>query len=132
MGSFIEVNDTLQINEEQGFPIEILDLKKHQQNPIKLEEVKDLLFSFQNKPRPRLFHLEPVRVFLVQNIKGKWLAWGKIQIQSQEITKKLDDQGNWIKGEWLTSGTYKITEVYEPEYQKIFTIRESIPGRSYF
>jgi len=132
MGSFIEVNDTLQITSEQGFPIDILDLKKHKENPITLNDVKDKVFSFHSKPRPRLYHLEPVRVFLVQNIKGKWLFWGKIQIQSQEITKKLDENGNWIKDEWETSGTYIISDIYEPDYQKTFTIREAIPGKSYF
>jgi hypothetical protein len=132
MGSFIEVNDTLQITPEQGFPIDILDLKKHQQEPITLEDLAGKVLSFHNKPRPRLYHLEPVRVFLVQNIGGKWLFWGKIQIQSQKITKKFDSDGNWIKGEWETSGTYIFSEVYEPDYQRVFTIRESIPGRSYF
>lgn len=132
MGSLIEVNDTLQITPEQGFPIEILDLKKHQQTPITLDDVKGMIFSFHNKPRPRLYHLEPVRVYLAQNINAKWVFWGKIQIQSQKITKKLDEAGNWIEDKWETSGTYFISEIYEPDYQKTFTIRESIPGRSYF
>jgi hypothetical protein len=67
----------------------------------------------------------------VQNIDGKWLFWGKVYIQSQTITKKIEADGSW-KGNWVTSGTYKVVDVYEPEYQKTFTIRESLPGASYF
>ena len=44
MGSFIEINDTLRITVEQGFPVDILDLKKHQQNPVMTETLKDKIF----------------------------------------------------------------------------------------
>lgn len=40
MGSYFELNDTLQITTEQGFPADILDLKKHQKNPIMIKDVK--------------------------------------------------------------------------------------------
>lgn len=132
MGSFLEVNDTLQITPQQGFPADVLDLASHQQHPVTLDQVKDRLFTFTGKVGIRIFHLEPVRVFLVQNIDGKWLFWGKAYIQSQTISKSLDADGNWDGATWVTSGIFKISDIYEPDYQRTFTIRESPPGKSYF
>ncbi len=132
MGSFLEINDTLQITPQQGFPVDVFDLARHQQNPVTLDQVKDKVFTFTGKVGIRIFHLEPVRVFLVQNIEGKWLFWGKAFIQSQTITKMLDAQGNWDSEKWVTSGTFTISDIYEPEYQRRFTIRESPPGKSFF
>lgn len=132
MGSFIELNAILQITSEQGFPVDVLDLKKHQQNPITAEDLKETLFSFHSKPNPRVYLFDPMSVLLVQNIDGKWLFWGKAQIQSQAINKKLDLEGNWKEGEWETYGTYTISDIYEPDYQRIYTIREAIPGKSFF
>lgn len=40
MGSFIEINDTLQITAEQGFPADILNLEKHLKTPVTLDDVK--------------------------------------------------------------------------------------------
>jgi hypothetical protein len=132
MGSFIEVNDTLQITIEQGFPADILDLQKHLVKPITVEDIKGKFFSFQKKDGTRFFQSDPVRVYLVHNIDGKWLFWGKIYIQSQTISKKLDSSGNWKPGEWETSGTFVIADIYEPGYQEIFTKREAPPGKSFF
>lgn len=132
MGSNIELNDTLQITTEQGFPADLLDLATHQANPIPLAAVKDRLFSFTGKPGPRFFQSDPVRVYLVHNIGGKWLFWGKIFIQSQTIEKAISPDGSWKEGSWTTSGTYRIVDLYEPEYQILFTRRESPPERSYF
>ena len=44
MGSSIEINDTLQVTTEQGFPADVFDLAKHLKTPIKLGDVaqKDL------------------------------------------------------------------------------------------
>ena len=44
MGSYVELNDTLQITTEQGFPEVVLNLEKPRQSPIKLEEVADQIF----------------------------------------------------------------------------------------
>lgn len=132
MGSFIEINDTLQITTEQGFPADLLNLANHLQTPVTLDDVKGKCFHFHKKDSARIFHLDPVRVFLVHSIQGKWLIWGKALIQSQTIEKQLDESGKWIEGKWQTSGTYIISEIYEPEYQAIFTKRESVPGKSYF
>ncbi|HEY6342993.1 MAG TPA: hypothetical protein VIY49_15985 [Bryobacteraceae bacterium] len=125
MGSMIEINDTLQLTTEQGFPADILDLARHRKNPVTLEEIGNRVFSFQNKPNARMFQLDPVRVYYVHNIGGKWLFWGHVFIQSLSITK--DQKGNWITG-----GTYKIVEIYPPDYQEIFSKRESPPGAGYF
>jgi|LakMenEpi03Aug12_release.lakeMendotaPanAssembly.Ray.scaffolds.fasta_scaffold757700_1 hypothetical protein len=73
MGSKIEVNDTLQLTKEQGFPSELLNLAAHLKDPCTAEKLRGKAFSF-NKEDARLFHLDPVRVFLVENIAGKWLS----------------------------------------------------------
>ena len=59
MGNYIEVNDTLQITEQQGFPVDVFDLENHLKTPVTLEDVRGRVFSFQEKPRARVFHLEP-------------------------------------------------------------------------
>lgn len=132
MGSLLELNDTLQITAEQGFPVAVLDLERHRKEPITLDAVKGQVFSFQKKSKARFFQSDPVRVYLVQNTAGKWLFWGKAYIQSQTIAKRLDAQGNWVNEEWETSGTFIIADIYEPGYQEAFTRREAPPGLSYF
>lgn len=132
MGSLVEINDTLQLTTQQGFPADILDLAKHQINPVNLDDVKDKIFSFKDKPSARIFQLDPVRVYYVHNIDGKWLFWGRIFIQTETIYKKVDVNCNWIEGEWLTSGTYKIIDIYDPEYQRKFTLHEAPVDRNFF
>jgi len=125
MGSFIEINDTLRITTEQGFPVDILDFKNHQENPMMTEKIKDKVFEFCDKPKARIYHPAPTRVFLVQDIDGKWLYWGKVIIIEQKISGELFE-------EQKTSGKYKIIEIYDPVYQKEITKRESPAGKSYF
>ena len=72
MGSYVEINDTLQITKEQGFPKE-LDLKQHKKIPYTAEQFADKIFEFTNKPSIRNYQMQPVRNFLVENINGKWL-----------------------------------------------------------
>ena len=79
MGSIFEINDTLQITKEQGFP-RILDIKTHLKKPYRLTDIKDKVFSFRNKPKIRMYQIPPVRVFLVENIDGKWIYWGLAHI----------------------------------------------------
>ena len=74
MGSFIEMNDTLQISKEQGFPGE-LNYEQHKIKPLVASDFEDKIFEFKDKPKIRIYHLPPVRNFLVQNIDGKWLYW---------------------------------------------------------
>ena len=62
MGSFIEINDTLRITKEQGFPAE-LDLQTHLANPYTLDNVKDkyLLLLLSLKSVSTKFH--PLETF---------------------------------------------------------------------
>ncbi|MCX6748840.1 MAG: hypothetical protein NT076_04515 [Candidatus Pacearchaeota archaeon] len=123
MGSFIELNDTLQIITEQGFPNE-LNLERHKQNPFTAENFKGKIFEFCNKRGARIYHQSPTRCFLVHNINSKWLYWGKVLIIEQTI--KGEDKENHT-----TSGKYKIIEIYHPEYQEQITKHESPEGLSY-
>ncbi len=94
MGSFIELNDTLQITSEQGFPFKELNLNKHRKKPLTAKEFEGRVFEFYDKPGARLYHLSPTRCFLVHNIKGKWLYWGKIVILEQTISSVGEKQTN--------------------------------------
>ena len=87
MGSFIEINDTLQISKEQGFPKE-LNYEQHKIKPFITADFEDKIFEFKNKPKVRIYKLPPVRNFLVQNINGKWLYWGLIHV-IEVVTKKF-------------------------------------------
>ncbi len=113
MGSNIELNDTLQITTAQGFPSDILDLTRHQQSPVTIKDVQGQIFNFTDKDSVRIFHLDPVRVYLVHKIDGKWLFWGQALIQSQTIEKKFEENGDW-DGQWVTSGTFILKEIYDP------------------
>jgi len=122
MGSQIELNDTLQITTEQGFPEETLNLEKHKQQPITLDKVKETIFEFKNKPGARIYQIPPTRCFLVHNINGKWLYWGKALIIEQTINSESN----------TTSGKFKIIEIYDPNYQQQITKHECPEGTSYF
>jgi len=107
MGSLIEINDTLQLTKEQGFP-EILDYEKHKVKPFAASDFKDKIFEFKNKPKIRMYHLPPVRNFLVQNIDGKWLYWGLVHI--------IEISHDNIKQ--TTSGKFEIIYIYTTEEMK--------------
>lgn len=107
MGSIIEINDTLQISHPQGFP-KVLNYKKHIKKPFKAEDFKGKVFTFKNKKGIRVYHTMPVRVLLVENIKGKWLYWGLVHIT--QLTLDFEKK--------LTSGKFKIIYVYTPEEMK--------------
>ena len=122
MGSFIEINDTLRITSEQGFPQE-LDLATHLQTPYILQDMGDQVFSFQAKPDIRIYKIPPVRNFLVQEIDGKWLYWGLCLIESV--------QHDNIKKE--TSGTFRIIKINSPEEMKqAFALIDTRPELNYF
>ena len=104
MGSYIEINDTLQITKEQGFPKE-LDWKKHLENPYNAEQFTNQIFEFNNKPNIRNYQMPPVRVFLVENIDGKWLYWGLVHI--------IEVKHDYINK--TTSGKFKIIYINKPE-----------------
>lgn len=107
MGSFIELNDTLQLNREQGFPDE-LNLEKHLVTPYTIADVKDKVFSFRDKPNIRAFQMPPVRNFLVENRNGKWICWGLCHI--------LEVTHDYVKK--VTHGKFKIVRLYIPEEMK--------------
>jgi hypothetical protein len=125
MGSTIELNDTLQITTEQGFPVDVLNLERHRRNPVRLDDVVNRVFEFHGKQGPRVFHPAPTRCFLVQNVGSKWLYWGKILIVEQTIRGESREAQT-------TSGRYRIIEVYDPAYQEQITRHESPKGLSYF
>ena len=107
MWSFIEINDTLQITNDQGFPME-LSYQKHIEKPLKADDFKDKIFEFYDKPNIRLYQNPPVRNFLVQNIDGKWLYWWLIHI--------LEVRHDYINN--TTSWKYKIIYINSPEEMK--------------
>lgn len=107
MGSIIEINDTLQITREQGFPAE-LDYKKHKKKPFTAKNFKGRIFEFRNKSKIRAYQQPPVRNFLVENKNGKWLYWGLVHI--------LEVSHDYVKQ--TTSGKFKIVYIYTPEEMK--------------
>ncbi len=125
MGSFIELNDTLEITEEQGFPSTELNLDLHNKKQLNATSFKNKVFELHNKLGARLYHPAPNRCFLVQNINGKWLYWGKIIVIEQTITSENKESQK-------TSGKFKIIEIYDPEYQRQITKHETDPGLGYF
>ena len=107
MGSFIEINDTLRISKEQGFPAE-LSLEEHLKNPYTLEAVSDKVFSFTAKPKIRVYKIPPVRNLLVEDVDGKWVYWGLCHI--------LEINHDYEKQE--TSGKFKIIRLNSPDEMK--------------
>ena len=108
MGSYIELNDTLQMTEEQGFPAE-LNVKKHLVNPYQTKDFENRIFEFKNKPNVRNYHMPPVRNFLVENVDGKWIYWGLIHM--------LEVQHDYVNK--TTSGKFKIIHINTPEEMKM-------------
>lgn len=123
MGSFIEINDTLRITKEQGFPRE-LDLEAHLKSPYSLDVVKDKIFRFTAKPKIRIFKIPPVRNFLVEDIGGKWVYWGLCHVLSVEHDNEKEE----------TSGTFKIIRLNTPEEMKeMFKLTHfTNPEQNYF
>ena len=107
MGTFVEINDTLQLTPEQGFPKELV-LEEHIKNNIKAEDFLGRVFEFKNKNGIRIFHTPPVRNFLVENRKGKWIYWGLCHIT--EITCDFKNK--------ITSGKFEIIYINTPEEMK--------------
>ena len=107
MGSFIEMNDTLQIGKEQGFPLE-LEIEKHIIAPYSLESFANKIFEFYGKSGIRVYHAPPVRNFLVENLNGKWIYWGLVHI--------LEICHDYLKKE--TSGKFRLIYLNSPEEMK--------------
>lgn len=107
MGSMVEINDTLQIDAEQGWPEE-LNLEKHLQTPYTLQDVEGKIFEFKDKPGIRMYKQPPVRNFLAQNINGKWVYWGMCFVL--EVTHDYENK--------TTSGKFKIIRLNTPDQMK--------------
>jgi hypothetical protein len=107
MGSFIEINDTLQITKKQGFPAG-LDFNKYQKGLINQKDFIGGVFEFEGKTSIRVYQQTPVRVFLVENINDKWLYWGLAHI--------LEIKHDYINK--TTSGKFKIIYLYTPDEMK--------------
>ena len=122
MGSFIEINDTLQISAEQWFPPE-LNLEEHLKKPYTTEQFEGKIFSFHDKLNIRAYQIPPVRNFLTENRNEKWIYWWMIHILSLEF--------DYINK--TTSGTYKIIKINTPEEMKqAFQIMDMRPDMNYF
>lgn len=67
MGSIFEINDTLQITTEQGFPVEL----GYKAKSFMPKDFSNKIFEFKDKPKVRIYQQSPLRNFLVQNISGK-------------------------------------------------------------
>jgi len=107
MGDLVELNDTLQITKEQGFPKE-LNLEKHLKKPFTSKDFEGKVFEFHNKPGVRIYKIPPVRNFLVENRGGKWIYWGLVHI--------LETTCDYVKK--TTSGKFKIIYIYTPQEMK--------------
>jgi hypothetical protein len=108
MGSKIEINDTLQLTTEQGFPRELV-YSAHVEQSFQTKDFAGKKFSFSHKDGVRVFQLPPVRNFLVHNIDGKWLYWGLVHI--------LEIKHDTTLG--TTSGTFEIIHIYTPEEMRM-------------
>ena len=119
MGSPIEINDTLKISVERGFPKDLL-LEDHLIRPEQSDKFLGKEFEFYNVGR-RLYNQAPTRVFIVQETAdSKWIYWGHALVTEQTITPEE------------TRGKYKIMKIYDPAYQRLMTINEAPSGKSFF
>jgi len=64
MGSFILLNDTLEITEEQGSPSAILNLKKHERIPIQKKMLRTKFLNFAISQAQGSFILHRIDVSL--------------------------------------------------------------------
>jgi hypothetical protein len=107
MGSYIEINDTLRINKEQGFPAE-LDLETHLKSPYQLKDVENKVFHFTSKPSIRIYKIPPIRNFLAEEIGDRWVYWGLCYVL--EVTHDYEKEE--------TSGSFKIIRLNTPDEMK--------------
>src|SRR4030043_1462045 len=103
MGSFIEINDTLQVTRAQGFPKELV-YEKHLLKPFTTKDFEGKEFSFKDKKDIRVYQQPPVTNLFVENIDGKGLFWGMV-----EFTEIRHD---YVKK--VTSGKYRIIQISSP------------------
>lgn len=105
MGSSIEINDTLKLRRGAGFPPDI-------------REGGEYAFTLSGR---RLFHLMPVRVFLVEEIEGRWNFAGQALILEQTIDAAKDE----------TRGRYKVTRLYPADHVAFMNRYEAPAGKGW-
>ena len=105
MGSMIEINDTLKLKRGDGFPPAVREGGE---------------YSFK-LPGRRLFHLKPVRVFLVEEIGGKWDFVGQAVILEQTIDAERDE----------TRGRYVVAALYPRDYAAMMNRHEAPADKGY-
>ncbi len=105
MGSPIELNDTLKLKRGAGFPENVRQGETYE-------------FSIDGR---RLYNLKPARVFLVEEIDGKWNYVGHAMILRTVIDAITDK----------TSGEIEITQLYPKEYARMLNQYEPPSGKGY-
>lgn len=105
MGSPIELNDTLKLKRGAGFPADVREGDVHR-------------FSIKGR---RIYNLSPSRVFLVEEIDGKWNYVGHAMILAQSIDAQAD----------RTLGEFRITKVYPRDYAAMANLIEAPPGKGF-
>ena len=105
MGHLIELNDTLKLKRGDGFPAE-----------LRVGGVYD--FSIAGR---RLYNLKPTRVFLVEEIDGKWNVVGHAMILRQTIDAETE----------RTSGQFEVSKLYPPEYVKLVNQFDAPAGKGF-
>lgn len=108
MGSIFEINDSLVITREQGFPKELV-LAVHFKKSFSAGDFDGKIFEFKNKKGIRVYQAPPCRNFFVEKTKErKWIYWGLCHIL--EITHDYENK--------ITSGKFKIIYINTPKEMK--------------
>lgn len=105
MGSKIEINDTLKLKRHAGFPENV-------------QVGQQYAFTIQER---RLYHLKPVRVFLVEEIEGKWNFVGQAQILELTIDAVHEQ----------TRGVFEVAKLYPRDYAKLLNTYDAPSGQGY-
>lgn len=105
MGSTIEMNDTLKLRRGAGFP-------------AGAEQGGSYPFTV---PGRRLYHLDPVRVFLVEDIEGKWNFVGQAVVTELTIDAVREE----------TRGVFRAAKLYPPEYASQLNLYDAPPGKGF-
>ena len=105
MGHLIELNDTLKLKRGAGFPTD-----------LRVGGVYD--FSIAGR---RLYNLKPTRVFLVEEIDGKWNVVGHAMILRQTIDAVTE----------RTTGQFEVAKLYPPEYSRLVNEFDTPAGKGF-
>ncbi len=105
MGSLIEINDTLKLKRGEGFP-------------EKLEIGEKYPFIINER---RLYHLKPIRIFLVEEVNGLWNYKGHAVILEQTIDATQNE----------TRGIFEVIAIYPEEYSQLANKYEAPEGKAF-